>query len=49
MIGEFCKASQMKKGEAREEGTMHVMTQEPLEREAAWMQANRKENVPCLS
>jgi AraC-like DNA-binding protein len=35
----------MKKGEAREEVTMHVMAQEPSEREAEWMQANRKELV----
>src|SRR5436189_1216731 len=35
----------MKKGEAKEEVTMHVIAQEPSERQAEWMQANRKELV----
>src|SRR5437763_64228 len=35
----------MKKGEAREEGTMQVIAQEPNGRLAEWMQANRKELV----
>jgi AraC-like DNA-binding protein len=39
----------MKKGEAREEGTMQVIAQEPKVREAEWMQANRKELVELIA